>query len=208
MRWRSWPVSEFEMGVALRRVVKLGGSLLRQADLADRWRRWYALQSPRQTHIVVGGGGVADAVADIQRIHARMTDAQAHWLCIRAMQLNAELVFGLLPEAEYVVDVAEFVRRSPAVSTFVVDPWSFMQADARSADPLPESWDVSSDSIAARLATTIDAAELVLLKSALPETADRRVSYVDRAFAGASQSIPSIRCVDLSDNTFPESPWK
>ncbi len=123
------------MGAALRRVVKLGGSLLRQADLADRWRHWYDRQSPRQTLVVVGGGGVADAVAEIQRIHARMTDAHAHWLCIRAMQLNAELVVGLLPEAEYVGDLAEFMRRPPAGGVFVVDPWSFMQADARGADP-------------------------------------------------------------------------
>lgn len=192
------------MGAALRRVVKLGGSLLRQADLADRWRRWYGVQSPRQTLVVVGGGGVADAVAEIQRIHARMTDAQAHWLCIRAMQLNAELVVGLLPEAEYVVDVAEFVRRPPTAGVFVVDPWSFMQADARGADPLPESWDVSSDSIAARLATTIDAAEFVLLKSALPGNAASRDAYVDQAFAATSLGIATIRCVDLSNDAFPE----
>ncbi|MGC3968380.1 MAG: hypothetical protein QM775_13700 [Pirellulales bacterium] len=192
------------MSQIVRRVVKLGGSLLGEAELPLRWQQWLAAQSPAQTLVVVGGGGLADTVAELQKLHGRMTDAAAHWLCIRAMQWNAELIVGLLPEAEYVGDVAALMQRPPAIGTYVVDPWAFMQTDARTSRPLPESWDVSSDAVAARLAAAIAADELVLLKSALPADAVRTGDYVDRAFTKEAALLKAVRFVNLGDAAFPE----
>ncbi|MBA4018822.1 MAG: hypothetical protein C0483_16770 [Pirellula sp.] len=188
-----------------RRVVKLGGSLLDCADLVERWKAWIAVQSPAQTLLVVGGGGLVDVIGELQRLHSQLTDQDAHWLAIRAMQLNAEMIVGLLPEAEYVADVTGFVSRPRAAGLFIVDPWSFMQADARSESPLAATWEVSSDSIAARLAVMLGAEELVLLKSALPVDVRDLGDYVDAAFEETSRSLKAIRFVNLRDAAFAET---
>ena len=188
-----------------RRVVKLGGSLLECADLVERWSAWVAKQPQMQTLLVVGGGGLVDAVGELQQLHPQITDKDAHWLSIRAMQLNAELIVGLLPDAEYVADTADFANRPRAAGLFVIDPWSFMQADARSETPLAETWEVSSDSIAARLAVGVGAEELVLLKSALPADVRHLGDFVDVAFAETSRGLQSIRFVNLRDAEFAET---
>lgn len=188
-----------------RRVVKLGGSLLECADLVERWNAWVARQTTRQTLLVVGGGGLVDVVGELQQLHPQITDKDAHWLAVRAMQLNAEMIVGLLSEAEYVVDVEAFANRPRATGLFVVDPWGFMQADARGACPLAATWDVSSDSIAARLAVVVGAEELVLLKSALPDDARNPGDFVDAAFAETSRDLKSVRFVNLRDAAFAEA---
>lgn len=187
------------------RVVKLGGSLLECADLVERWSAWLARQSPMQTLLVVGGGGLVDVVGELQQLHPQITDQDAHWLCIRAMQLNAEMIVGLLPEVEYVADTAGFAIRPRAAGLFVIDPWSFMQADARGASPLAATWEVSSDSIAARLAVVVGAEELVLLKSALPADVRNLGDFVDAAFDETSRDVKVIRLVNLRDTGFAEA---
>jgi aspartokinase-like uncharacterized kinase len=72
---------------------------------------------------------------------------------------------------------------------------------------LPSSWDVTSDSIAARLAIVTGADELVLLKSVPPPDSDlqppsslRQLAasgYVDRFFPELAAQVPRIRLVDL-----------
>src|SRR5690606_28099411 len=69
-------------------------------------------------------------------------------------------------------DLAPAWRRR---ETPVFAPRRFLDAEDRAAaDPLPHRWDVTSDSIAARLAVRLGAVRLVLLKStAAPPGLDR-----------------------------------
>lgn len=187
-----------------RRVVKLGGSLLECADLVERWNAWLDRQPPMQALLVVGGGGLVDVVGELQQLHPQITDKGAHWLAVRAMQLNAEMIVGLLPGAEYVADASSFANRPRTPGLFVIDPWSFMQADSQGASPLAATWDVSSDSIAARVAVVVDAEELVLLKSALPTDVRNLGDFVDAAFAETSRNLQRIRFVNLRDEAFAE----
>ncbi len=82
---------------------------------------------------------------------------------------------------------------------------------------LPESWDVTSDSIAAVLARFLDATELTLLKSALPPTQTTLtqlmdLEFVDRYFEEAIttteteqlSSIGRIKFVNLRDKNYAE----
>lgn len=185
------------------RIVKLGGSLLSRSLLVADLRRWLRKEPASRWLFVVGGGPMIDVVAEMQRTHA-LDDAAAHWLCIRAMQMNAELLAAAMPEG---LLVEEFGTPDDSTGRPVfLDPWSWMRNVDPTCEegPLPESWDVSSDSIAARVAAQAKASELVLLKSALPADPSRLGDYVDRCFARAARRVTSIRFVDLTDPGFCE----
>lgn len=181
------------------RVVKLGGSLLDLPDLAARLRRWLGAQPSRPSAIIVGGGRLVDAVREYDRLHA-LGDETAHWLAVQAMQVQARMVAALLPEANWAQSVEQLTNGASPLA--IVDPWNLLRDDDRrlSPQPLPACWQVTSDSIAARLAQLCDAAELVLLKSGLPAEATLMAAassgYVD-AFFPRAVTLPSVRCVNL-----------
>jgi aspartokinase-like uncharacterized kinase len=187
-----------------RRVVKLGGSLLDMPDLVPRLRAWLARQTPADTLLVVGGGALSDAIREAHRQHG-LPDGVAHWLCVRAMAIQAEMMLALLPEADRLVRVADFQPTTARLR--ILDPWHFLREDEPqlAARPLPESWDVTSDSIAARLAELVGADELVLLKSALPTDSTvaqmSQAGYVDRFFPQAASAIARMRFVNLRDGS-------
>ncbi len=188
------------------RVVKLGGSLLDFDRLVPKFRAWLAAQPPMPAVMLVGGGRLADCVRDAFARH-RFGEEAAHWLCIRLLGVTAELVAGLLPEAVLVKRFDELSAEMSAKRLAVFEPEQFLREEE--ANPLPHTWDVTSDSIAARLAACLDAGELVLLKSGLP--ADRvtlraaaEAGYVDRYFPIAAAGLARIRCVDLRSDGFPE----
>ena len=69
---------------------------------------------------------------------------------------------------------------------------------------LPPTWEVSSDSIAARLAVALGAEELVLMKSTLPQSgldggirAFSAAGYVDPMLARLVEQLPTVRLVNL-----------
>jgi aspartokinase-like uncharacterized kinase len=192
--------------VITRRVVKLGGSLLALSDPAERFQAWLATQPSAETLLIAGGGDLADAVRETNRFRP-LSDSVAHWLCIRAMQLQTEMLAASLPEAEILRSIAELRGSPPQARLVIVDPWRFVHDEDRqlSAAPLPESWDVTSDSIAARLAQLTAADELVLLKSASAPAADLpelvTAGYVDRFFLHASIGVSQVRLVNLREES-------
>jgi aspartokinase-like uncharacterized kinase len=67
---------------------------------------------------------------------------------------------------------------------------------------LPANWDVTSDSIAARLAVALRAEELVLLKSTLPDAHLEveelsQSGLVDTMFPRLCGELPAVRIVNL-----------
>jgi aspartokinase-like uncharacterized kinase len=84
------------------------------------------------------------------------------------------------------VDALEGLTRADGrVAVFA--PYRWM----READPLPHTWDATSDSVAAVVAGAIGARELLLVKavSGTPET------LADACFAGACPPGLAVRCV-------------
>lgn len=197
------------MSGTIKRVVKLGGSLLELSDLADRLRRWLAAQPPLPTVLLVGGGRLADVVRDYDRLH-RLGEEAAHWLAVQTMSLNAALLAALLPEVELRSSL-----ESPCPANgppLICDPYNFLRSAEPSfpGEPLGRNWGVTSDSIAARLAMICDADELVLLKSASPPargsiSAAISGGYIDAGFAQTCRALPRIRCVNFRDDHFAES---
>jgi aspartokinase-like uncharacterized kinase len=132
-------------------VVKVGGSLYDHPHLGPGLRAYLdALGSP--VLLVPGGGAVADAVRQLDRTH-RLGDEDAHWLALRALDVCAEFLTRA---------VGALVCASRLT---VLDPYRFAADDETRPDHLPHSWDVTSDSIAARAAVVYHAERLILLKS-------------------------------------------
>lgn len=196
------------------RVVKLGGSLLTCNELPDMLARWSAEQPPQATLWLVGGGTLVDQVRDLDR-RFQLPAETCHRLAIQLMAVNARVVAPMLPGATWTSDLNRFVQRCTGGSTRdgLLDPVAFMDAvehHGRCA-PLPASWSVTSDSIAALGARAAGATELMLLKSRLPGS-ERRMTcaqavatgYVDEFFPKAARGIPNIRAVNLRDPEYPE----
>lgn len=187
------------------RVVKVGGSLLALPKLGERLEKWLAGQTPGHTILVVGGGPLADAVREADRLHG-FGDEAAHWMCIDVMGVTARIVDRILKGAEHVATMADLKDRLSQAGVTVFDVKQFLR-EVEPAVPgtrLAPAWEVTSDSIAARLAMVVGAEELVLLKSRMPTPGATlgdlaAAGYVDRFMLRLAAELPPIRFVDLRE---------
>ena len=138
-------------------VIKVGGSLCGDPAALSRLMRALARLARRRTILVVpGGGGFADEVRRADRRFAP-GDSAAHWMAILAMDQSAYLMAALAGRA---VVVAHARAEVAPGRLNVLAPFAWL----RRADPLPHSWSVTSDSIAAWIARVVRARRLILLK--------------------------------------------
>ena len=198
---KQWPV----------RVIKVGGSLLEFDLLPTRLHAWLELQPPSHNVIIVGGGASVEAVRDADRRFA-LGEAFSHRLCLDLMGTTAQLFQGILsrstePTIFLTRGLANLTEKllsattSPLVTIFDAAEFMRNEDEQFSSGSLPQCWDVTSDSIAARIAVLVAAQELVLLKSAIiPECSRQAASelqFVDRYFERASTNLPVVRAVHL-----------
>jgi hypothetical protein len=124
------------------------------------------------------------------------------------MRISAELLAALLPETQIVRSLDGIPAGLENVGIVVLDPVrTLTSTDCQ----LPHSWDVTSDSISAFVASKLRAHELVLFKSTpLPANTTRfqaaTEGLVDRHFAQAAVSIQSVRWVNLRGTPVTERP--
>lgn len=124
-------------------VVKFGGSLM---DAVPELAR-VLLSSPRPLLIVPGGGVFADLVR-----RTGLEGDSAHWMAVAAME---QMGWYLTHYGFQTVDTLDKPRK-----TAVFLPYG----ELRRSDPLPHSWSVTSDTIAAWVADRLGL-DLLLLKS-------------------------------------------
>jgi len=121
-------------------VVKVGGSLFDHPQLGPGLRAYLDSLAPTPVLLVPGGGDVVEAIRRLDAIHA-LGEEVSHRLALSGMELTGE-----------------FLKRLIGDNLRITIP-RFDQCD------VPHSWDVTSDSIAARIARDHRAERLVLLKS-------------------------------------------
>jgi aspartokinase-like uncharacterized kinase len=159
-------------------VVKVGGGLARDAAALRALGTGLAACGARHPLLVVPGGGpFADAV---RRYDDRfgLRDDTAHWMAILAMDQFGRALADLIPGAELRDDLRPV--RLGAVAILL--PYALL----RERDPLPASWDVTADSIAAWVAGAAGAGRLVLVKAvARPDPADVVDPYLPTAMREA-----------------------
>ena len=201
------------------RVLKLGGSLLDLPDLARRFGRWLDRQEPGANVMIVGGGTLADAIRAADCTHA-LGDAAAHALCLQVMGVTAALGQQIFARSQLRTGLSQIDRR-PDSPLQILDVQDVLNEpsqpslngcdskhEAEFGLALPQSWQVTSDSIAAHVAGRLGADELVLLKSALPASGITSQQLADGGFV--DPHFPhvlggfEVRVVNLRDPEFAE----
>jgi aspartokinase-like uncharacterized kinase len=189
-------------------VIKVGGSLLDWPALPDRLTRFLADRREQEPGfrpvLLCGGGPFVDSVRRLDRTH-HLGDNIAHRLAIQAMDLASTVLLCLLPGAVG-LDRLEALdeEAAPGDIPLLVPSLALDELESRQPCPLPPSWDVTSDTMAAWIASQLQARSLVLLKSAsLPPHATRdlaaRLKLVDRYFPLISSAVAQVEYLNLRD---------
>ncbi len=155
-------------------VVKLGGSLFDHPNLGPGLRAYLESLSPNEVLLVPGGGDFAEAVRKLDRLHSLGEEA-SHWLALESLSLSAAFITRLI----------QLPSLRPRVR--IADCMAFAREDEGRPGALPHTWDVTADSIAARIAVVRGADRLILLKSidipaGTPWTTAAERGWVDRYF--------------------------
>jgi len=152
------------------RLIKLGGSLLSLPNLSEKFHRWCRENPHPLTLIIVGGGGIVEAVRDIHQANP-LADEFAHWLCIDLMKHTARLAHQILGNVDLYESMDDlqqpFSKSKKGGSTpiiAVVKVGIYFKPD----DPkmgLPAAWEVTSDAMAAAFSKMVAADTLIMMKS-------------------------------------------
>ena len=143
-------------------VVKIGGAVLANAGHFGAVVEAVSAAAGEHALVVVPGGGpFADVVRAVGRDVGLPNDA-AHWMAVLGMDQYAHLLAARLPRAALVAEPGEIAGALADGALPVLAPFRWL----RRCDPLPHSWDVTSDSIAAWIAGELCARTLVLIKPA------------------------------------------
>ena len=126
-------------------------------------RPWLDQVATQPVLIVPGGGPFADCVRKIQG-QVGFSDSAAHKMALNAMVQFGIMVIDMEPRLQGVSTLAEIskvlAQGRPAV---------WLPVAVTNHPEIPQSWSVTSDSLAAWLAAQVDAKRLILVKStALP----------------------------------------
>lgn len=144
-------------------VVKLGGSLLGSPEL-ESWLEIVSRYGDGKVVIVPGGGIFADAVREAQQLTG-ISNKVAHHLAVQAMDQYGVLMAGLNRSLATAASELEIAERGWQHRGIIWLPSKMVCAD----EDIPTSWEVTSDSLAAWLAHTLGAEQLVLVKSQRPQ---------------------------------------
>lgn len=138
--------------------------------------------------VIPGGGIFADCVRSAHEVFKLSNDV-AHWMAILGMNQYGFLLSFLIKNSRLVRGCDEAIRALQNGRIPIILPFDELYRN----DPLPHSWSVTSDSIAAYFADKMGAKALVLLKDVdgvLDESsALKRVMRADELYAMKSTCV-------------------
>jgi aspartokinase-like uncharacterized kinase len=139
-------------------VIKIGGSLAEDPEqLKTLCLKLSELAKTYALIVVPGGGRFADAVRELDQ-RFNLSSAVSHRMAILGMDQFGLLLCQIIPDscATYLLDDAKQLSEIGVVPVFLPSRLMFKE------DPLENSWDVTSDSIAAYVAKKTRAKKLIL----------------------------------------------
>jgi 5-(aminomethyl)-3-furanmethanol phosphate kinase len=141
-------------------VIKVGGSLQKSNKFNELCVQLGSIGKHHRILIIPGGGIFADAVRDSAQSFDLDQDT-SHWMAILAMNQYGYLLSSMIPGSIALESIDEAKRYLDKLVPVVLLPYLLI----KTIDPLPHSWDVTSDSIAAWITGYLGAERLVLIKS-------------------------------------------
>ncbi len=140
-------------------VIKLGGSLSNhRKSLFNLCQALAKIGSQHQVIIVPGGGAYANLVrADYMRFN--LSEKAAHHMAIHAMTQYGYLLHTLIPNSRTFLELEQIVSNANTGISIWLPHHQLLLTDY-----LPNSWDVTSDSIAAYATSLLNWKFLILLK--------------------------------------------
>jgi 5-(aminomethyl)-3-furanmethanol phosphate kinase len=145
--------------MSLEAVLKVGGSLGQGQGLTALCHQIGRLGTRYRLLVVPGGGEFADLVRAYYRRY-QLDETTAHRMALLAMDQYGCLLGDLVPDSALVTDLLSVGQVVESGRVAILLPASLLIH----ADPVPHSWQVTSDAIAAWVAGLAGAARLVLLK--------------------------------------------
>ena len=140
------------MIIIIKQVVKIGGSLfpVHAIELVKQLKGSKSL-------VILGGGEFANLIREYDS-QVNFSDETNHWTAIDCMDIIAKLVDDKVDSSKlaYYLDEADKISDDGLTPIFVVSEF------LRSEDPFECSWDVTSDSIAAYIAHSLNANLLIV----------------------------------------------
>ncbi len=140
-------------------VLKLGGSLSRTPDLVNLAALLEDLARSYRLLLVPGGGAFADVVREHYHRYA-LSEVAAHRMALLAMDQYGYLLADRVSHSMAVQDFGMARQVAAAGRLAILLPSALLIQ----ADPLPNSWQVTSDSLAAWIAGQVAAPQFILLK--------------------------------------------
>ena len=140
------------MIIIIKQVVKIGGSLfpVHAIELVKQLKGSKSL-------VILGGGEFANLIREYDS-QVNFSDETNHWTAIDCMDIIAKLVDDKVDSSKlaYSLDEADKISNDGLTPIFIVSEF------LRSEDPFECSWDVTSDSIAAYIAHSLNANLLIV----------------------------------------------
>ncbi len=179
------------------KVIKLGGSLSNDSRLRSCLA---SIADVGNVIIVPGGGPYADAVR-AQQMRWKFPDELAHRMAVIAMDQFALQLQGMEPRLKLASNMVDIQQANLQQRSVIWLPSVMVLSDASIA----KNWNATSDSLAAWLAGTLKAEQLILVKSCdIPPGATlaelTEGGILDRGFIQMSQNAARrIRIVSISE---------
>ena len=141
-------------------VIKIGGGILGLPGALAQVTRAVSIAS-RKVRLVVfpGGGPFADTVRGLDT-SLGLTPSSAHWMAILGMDQYAHVLAEQIAGGEIVDGSAGIAEVHERGGVPVLAPYRWL----KSADELPHTWSVTSDSLVAYIAALLGAHRLVMIK--------------------------------------------
>ncbi|HUX99763.1 MAG TPA: hypothetical protein VMV49_09435 [Candidatus Deferrimicrobium sp.] len=158
-------------------VIKIGGSILKNKSIKKLCEYLNELSKQFRFVLLPGGGEYADLVRNHYQ-NFPISDNNAHWMAITCENILGFFLVNNLELGIPVFTLSEIAKAIESSKIPVFLPFQYLYEQ----DPLPHSWDVTSDSIAAYIAKCLQADKLILVKDVDGiYTQDPKLKSVDKA---------------------------